>query len=145
MNGYLASILLAFFAGLLGALQGSINAQIGKISGPYSMIIGVSLVQVFVAAGILLRGGLTTLTSIASPWMIIPGVLGVVMMFSVSTSISSVGTLTVFVLVIAGQILSSALIDHFGLFGTTRPLTVQKVCSILIIMAGVLSLVKASQ
>lgn len=144
MNGYLTSILFAFSAGMLGALQGSINAQIGKTSGQYSMIIGVSLVQVIVASIILLRGGLSTLASISSPWMILAGALGVIMMFSVSSSVSSIGTLSVFVLVILGQIISSTLIDHFGLFGVARPLTLHKIISIIVIMLGVFSLVKAS-
>ena len=144
MNGYLTSILLAFSAGILGAFQGSINAQISKVSGQYGMIIGVSLVQVILASALLLRGGLSIFASISSPWMIVAGVLGVIMMFSISSSISSIGTLTVFILVISGQIISSSLIDHFGLFGVARPLTLQKIISIIVIMIGVFSLVKAS-
>lgn len=143
MSGNLTSILLAFSAGILGAFQASINAQIGKVSGQYGMIIGVSLVQVIVAAVILLRGGFSTIASISSPWMIVAGALGVIMMFSVSSSIRSIGTLSVFVLVISGQIISSSLIDHFGLFGAARPLGLQKIISIVVIMIGVFSLVKA--
>ncbi|MGM0874797.1 MAG: DMT family transporter [Bacillota bacterium] len=47
-------------------------------------------------------------------------------------------------LIITGQIISSALIDHFGLFGVARPLTLQKISSIVVIMIGVIWLVKAS-
>lgn len=144
MNGYITSIVLAFSAGLLGAVQGALNAQIGKASGQYGMIIGVSLVQAIVAGVFLIRGGWGAVSSISSPWMIAAGALGVIMMFSVSSSISSVGTLTVFVLVISGQIISSSIIDHFGLFGTVRPLNLQKLVSIFIIMIGVFSLVKAT-
>ncbi|MGM0874796.1 MAG: hypothetical protein ACQEWV_08345 [Bacillota bacterium] len=89
MNGYLTSVLLAFFAGILGALQGSINAQIGKVSGQYGMIIGVSLIQVIVASSILMKGGWNAFASVPSPWMVVAGALGVIMMFSVSSSISS--------------------------------------------------------
>jgi transporter family-2 protein len=75
--------------------------------------------------------------------MIVAGVLGVVMMFSVSYSISSIGTLSVYVLVISGQIIASALIDHYGLFGTTRHITPQKIGSIFVIIMGVFWLVKS--
>jgi transporter family-2 protein len=144
MNGNLISVILAFSAGMLGALQGAINAQIGKASGQYAMIIGVSLIQAFIASMILMRGGWSAFASVSSPWMIVAGALGVIMMFSVSSSISSIGTLSVFVLVILGQIISSALIDHFGLFGTTRPLSLQKIGSIFVIMLGVFWLIKSS-
>ena len=144
MKGYVTSILLAFSAGMLGALQGTINAQIGKVAGQYGMIISVSLVQAIVAGVILLRGGWHIASSFSSPWMIVAGGLGVIMMFSVSSSINSIGTLSVFILVISGQIISSAIIDHFGLFGPAHPISLQKIGSIFVIMIGVIFLVKAS-
>lgn len=145
MANNLFSFFMALSAGLLGACQGSINAHIGKVSGQYAMIIGVSLIQAIVAGLILLRHGYHSIAFGFSPWMFAAGVLGVTMMFGVSSSISSIGASTVFVLVILGQILSSALIDHFGLFGAARmPLTPQKIGSILVIMSGVLWLIKAS-
>lgn len=144
MKGYFISVLLAFSAGLLGALQGTINAQAGKVFGQFAMIIGVSLTQVFIASMILMREGWSAFAPVFSPWMIVAGALGVIMMFSISSSISSIGTLPVFVLVILGQIIASALIDHFGLFGTTRPLSLQKLGSIFVIMMGVFWLVKSS-
>lgn len=143
MNGYINGILLAFLAGMFGALQGTINAHIGKSSGQYAMIIGVSLIQVLVASIILLRGGWGALASVSSPWMIVAGALGVVMMYCISTSIGSIGTLSVFVLVISGQIISSALINHFGILGIAQPLTLRKIISIGIIMIGVFSLIKS--
>jgi bacterial/archaeal transporter family-2 protein len=145
MNGHLISILLAFSSGLLGAFQGSINAQIGKAAGQYAMIIGVSLIQAIVASVILVKRGWNAFAFDSFPWMIVAGILGVVMMFSVSYSISSIGTLSVYVLVISGQIIASALIDHYGFFGTTRPITPQKIGSIFVIIMGVFWLVKSSQ
>lgn len=144
MNGNVISIVLAVSSGFLGAFQGSINAQIGKAAGQNAMIIGVSLVQAIVASIILIRGGWKAFSTISSPWMIVAGLLGVIMMFSVSSAISSIGTLSVFVLVLTGQIIASALIDHFGIFGVARPVTLQKVGSILVILTGVLWLVKSS-
>lgn len=143
MNGYLSGISFAFLAGMLGALQGTINAHVGKSSGQYAMIIGVSLIQVLVASFILLRGGWGAFASVSSPWMIVAGALGVIMMYCVSTSISSIGTLSVFVLVISGQIISSAIINHFGILGMAQPLTLRKIISIGIILIGVISLIKA--
>jgi bacterial/archaeal transporter family-2 protein len=108
------------------------------------MIIGVSIVQAIVAGAILMREGWNLASSFSSPWMIVAGGLGVLMMFSVSSSISSIGTLSVFILVISGQIISSAIIDHFGLFGSAHPISLQKIGSIFVIMIGVIFLVRAS-
>jgi len=53
--------------------------------------------------------------------------------------------MTAFVLLIFGQIVASALIDHFGWFGVTRsPLTLQKIGSLLLILTGVYCLIKSS-
>jgi transporter family-2 protein len=138
------SVILAMLAGIFGAIQGAINSHLGKTAGQYAMIIGVSLAQAIVASIILLRGGWGAFTAISSPWMIVAGILGVVIMFGVSYSIGSIGTLSVFILVMLGQVIASTLIDHFGLFGTPRlPVTPQKIGSILVIMLGVYWLLKS--
>jgi transporter family-2 protein len=49
--------------------------------------------------------------------MVLAGILGVVIMFGVSSSIGSIGTISVFLLVMLGQVIASTVIDHFG-FGT---------------------------
>jgi len=49
MNNFIKGVLLALSAGVLVPIQGAINSQIGKTSGQYAMIIGVSLTQAIVA------------------------------------------------------------------------------------------------
>lgn len=144
MNSYVVSLLLAFAAGLFAAVQGAINAFIGKTTGQYIMIIGVSIVQVIVALFFYYRsGGVFAVQMI--PWMAIAGAMGVGIMYSVSASVGNIGTLLVFVLVILGQIVASTFIDHFGFFGTPRqPINLHKVGSLLVILAGVFWLVKSS-
>lgn len=144
MNNHLLSIFLAFGSGLFGAVQGTINSQIGKNTSQFAMIIGVSLAQAFFASIFLFRGGPKAFTMISSPWMVVAGILGVVIMFGVSVSIQSIGTLSVFLLVLLGQIIASTLIDHFSLFGSLQiPITPQKIGSILVILLGVLGLLKS--
>ncbi len=57
MNTYIVSLLMAFTAGVFAATQGAINAFIGKSTGQFIMIIGVSLVQALSAVFFLLRSG----------------------------------------------------------------------------------------
>ncbi len=145
MNGYVVSLVLAFAAGIFISSQSAINAQVGKSAGQYAMIVGVSLAQALVGGMILLRGGWGAFSSLTSPWMLAAGILGVFIMFSISTSIGAIGTLPVFVLVVLGQVIGSALIDHFGMLGADRyPITPQKIGSLLVIMAGVYFLIKSS-
>jgi transporter family-2 protein len=143
MNGYTVSLLFAFFAGVLAATQGTINSLVGKTAGQYVMIIGVSLIQALLASLLLFRSG-GTLPGPILPWIMAAGIMGVGIMFGVSASIPTIGALTAFVLLILGQIVASALIDHFGWFGVTRaPITLQKIGSLLVILAGVYWLVKS--
>jgi bacterial/archaeal transporter family-2 protein len=146
MNGYIMSVFLAVLAGLMSAVQGTVNAGIGKTNGQYVMIIGVSIVQAIVSGIILLKNGWPPSSSnLFSPWMILAGILGVGIMFGVSSSIGSIDPLTVYVLVILGQIITSAVINHFGILGVPRmPVTPQKIASILIILLGVYCLSKTS-
>lgn len=144
MNTYIVSLLMAFTAGVFAATQGAINAFIGKSTGQFIMIIVVSLIQALSAVFFLLRSG-GTLPLHMIPWIIIAGVLGTGIMFGVATSVGNIGALTVFVLLILGQIAASAVIDHFGAFGAPRqPITLQKLGSLLVIMGGIFWLVKAS-
>nr|WP_275901714.1 DMT family transporter [Paenibacillus sp. SYP-B3998] len=137
---------LALMAGSLGSIQGAINSYVGKSSGQYVMIVGVSLVQVIISLIIVVSRGEAKMVSTGPAlWMLVSGLLGVFLMFAVSFSIGSLGTLPVYVLLILGQVLFSACMNHFGWFGTPQsPITLQKLGSILIILFGVFCLVKSS-
>ncbi|QJD86412.1 DMT family transporter [Cohnella herbarum] len=139
------SLLLALSAGMLGVVQGIINAYIGKFLGQYGMIIGVSAVQILVASLVVWRVKSAPLELSMIPWIIVAGMLGVGIMFGVSYATGAVGALPVFVLIIAGQIIASAIIDHFGFMGLPRnSFNLSKLGSILIIAAGVWCLMKSS-
>lgn len=147
MNMIILSIMMAFAAGVLGSVQGAINSLIGRTTGQYMMIAAVSLLQVlFSGIALAAQGGsVRSFTASSILWIVASALLGVVIMFSVSSSIGTIGTLPVFVLLILGQIVISAVIDHFGLFGSPRiPVTPQKIGSVLVIAAGVAWLVKSS-
>ena len=140
------SIMLAFSAGLLGVLQGTINSSIGKAQGQYVMIIGVSLIQIIVAAMLLRTGGPFSFSfaGVFSPRVLVSGALGVCIMFGVSKATGTIGALPVLVTLIAGQIVASAIMDHWGLMGLSRsPFTLQKLGSILVIAAGIYWLTKS--
>jgi transporter family-2 protein len=142
----LISFLLAFLAGAVGSVQGSVNSLIGKGTGQYVMIASVSLVQIiFSIIIIFLRGERITMGLGTVSWVVLSGLMGVIVMFSVSYSIGHIGTLYVFILLIFGQVVLSAVISHFGWFGIPQsPISIQKIGSIMVILFGVICLVKSS-
>lgn len=144
MSETLISLLLAFAAGLFASTQGAINASIAQSTGQSLMIVLVSLAQAL-AGGLFLWKTGGTLPPATIPWIMLAGLLGIGIMYGISASMGSVGALTVFLLLIFGQIAASALIDHFGLFGVPRhPLSLPKIGSIAIILIGIFCLIKSS-
>ncbi|WP_438444106.1 DMT family transporter [Gorillibacterium sp. sgz5001074] len=139
------SILLAFLAGAFGSTQATINTMIGKQASQFNMIAYVSLVQVAISlVFILFRGDFRSLSGPTWGWIGTSALLGVIIMLAVTTSINSIGSLSVYVLLILGQVILSAVVDHFGWFGVPKsPITLQKAGSISIIMIGVVLLVRS--
>lgn len=143
--GNLISILLALVAGSLGSVQGTINSAVSKVDGQYMMIAGVSLLQFVISVGVVFFRGEFGLVSMASlTWMSLSAFMGVFMMFAVSYTVGGIGTMLAFVLVIAGQIITSAVVSHFGWLGTPQsPISLAKIGSLLLVVIGVVCLVKS--
>lgn len=142
MNGT-TSILLAFVTGLLFSVQFAINSQSGKNYNQYVMIIGVSLIQALLGS-IMLFFKKGNISGLFSPMILISGFLGVIIMYGFSYSIGNLGTLKVFATVLAGQVIASLIIDHFGFFDVPQNyMNLQRLISTVIIMFGVYVLVKS--
>jgi transporter family-2 protein len=74
----------------------------------------------------------------APPWMYLGGLLGA---FYVSASIvltPRLGVATTIGLFLAGQVIASIVIDHFGLFGVAvQPASIPRILGALLIIVGV--------
>lgn len=96
MSSYVISMILAFSAGLIGAVQSSLNALIGKEQGLFAMIMGVSLIQVL-GAGVMLRiYGIPSFSLHGASLITIAGIMGITLMFGVSFAIGNLGALPAF-------------------------------------------------
>jgi transporter family-2 protein len=147
---YWLSIILAFIVGYFISVQGVFNSIGSKLIGGPALVAWLSLVQLIPPlVYILIKSpavGLTQSLSIGFKWYFVSGILGIIIVSSLSWSIGNVGALTVFVLVVLGQIIGSALADQFGMFGSPiKPLNTLRLVSIGIIVAGVLLLVRSEQ
>ncbi len=138
-------VLIPLIAGGLQALQGVVNSAGSRLVGIYEMILGLSLVQAAPPLiAILFRKPVSTISQAffqGYQWYLVSGAIGIIVIAVVSLSISKVGVLPVFSLVILGQIVGSTILDQIGLFGCPKvPITPLRVASVLFIVLGVILL-----
>ncbi len=71
-------------------------------------------------------------------WALTSGLFGLVIVSAISFSIPRLGLVSAFTLIVASQFIVAALIDHFGLMGSTvNPITLSKLAGIGTLMLGV--------
>ncbi len=135
---------LAFAAGTAISLQAAVNSQLagglgGNVvaAGLVSFAIGTVALAV-IATG---KGGLGMAISHlpAQPlWQLTGGLLGAGAIFCTVLLAPRIGLANMLALVIAGQLITSLSIDHFGLVGTvTRQVSAIKLTGALVMLAGV--------
>ncbi|WHX40301.1 DMT family transporter [Mesobacillus sp. AQ2] len=139
---------LAFIGGLLISIQGLLNSAGSKIIGIPALIAWLSIIQAIPPLIYLLNRqpviGISQTVTQGFKWYAVSGVIGVIVVASLSFSISKAGALSIFVVLVLGQIIGSALIDQIGLFGTPiKPMNGMKLLSILLIVLGVFLLLKS--
>ncbi|ONN71269.1 DMT family transporter [Pseudomonas oryzihabitans] len=139
----LTPVILAFLAGVVLPFQAASNAAMGRTLGHPLWGALTSLVVsagVIIAALLLLRASPPDFTKVfqGSLWLWIGGVLGAIYVRSAAAITPKLGAGGFLLLVVAGQIVASILVDHFGLMGLTiKPINIAKVMGVLLIFAGV--------
>lgn len=117
-------LLLAFIAGVTMAVQGSLNAALGKLVG----LLEATFIVHLVGTGALLlslfvfqlgQGDLGNLPKVPF-YLYLGGLLSVAIIYAVLASIASIGVATATTAIIVGQVGTALLIDHLGLFGLER-------------------------
>lgn len=138
---------MAFFSGVLMAVQGSMNAGLGKHVGVIRATLVVHLVGSLVALVLVFLPFLRTPMSrkwLEVSWVYyLGGILGVGIIYLVAVSIPKLGVAVATTLIIVGQVGTALIIDHLGLFGLLRvQFTWQKGIGVLLLAAGALLLLK---
>lgn len=112
---------LAAGAGILMAVQGSLNGALGKIIGVLEgnflvHAVGLVLVAVILFIFGLGKGDLTKLVEV--PWYLyLGGVINVGIIYGVMMAIANVGAGNATTAIITGQLTMALVVDSFGLFG----------------------------
>ncbi|PGK38369.1 hypothetical protein CN907_14755 [Bacillus anthracis] len=140
-------LIFAFLAGLALPIQFSINAQLRTVVGSplvaatISFIVGA--ITLFTIS--LFKAGFSFNKGIASaPWWVwTGGVLGAFYVLATIILIPRIGAGTTVALVLAGQIVASVLIDHFGLINVPiHLLSLPRILGAILVIIGVVLIQK---
>jgi transporter family-2 protein len=127
--------------GLQSPIAGALAQRLGGAAG--SLIVHISG-AVLSGLLLLLRGGENIRDwRTVPPYMLGAGALGVVLYLTLSYTLPKLGAAAALTLIIVGQLVMGALIDHFGWFGAAvRPLDGGKLLAMLLVIAGAYLLIR---
>ncbi len=127
--------------GFQGPLTSLMSQRIGTVESVFIVHLGGTI---FALLPLLLTGGGNLAGWRSVPWYALgAGVLGLPILGAISYTIPRLGVSVTIILIVAGQLLIGATLDHFGLLGATvRPLDIGRVVGIVVVFAGVWLMVR---
>ena len=135
--------LLPILCGLAITTQASVNSQLRiSIQNPFAAAVISFAVGTVVLFFVLLsvRQGFPSVSELkALPLhQYMGGVLGAFFVSAIIYALPQIGSANLFILIIAGQLITSLLYDHFGVMGAVQQnITWQKIVGMLLVIAGV--------
>ena len=119
----MAGFLIALLSGALMSVQGVFNTQVTKTTGMWVSNAWVQLTAFSVCLFMLFimgRDDLTTLGKVEPKYMLLGGVIGAGITWTVIKSMSVLGPAKAALLIVIAQLIVAYLIEIFGLFGTEK-------------------------
>jgi bacterial/archaeal transporter family-2 protein len=136
-------LLLALIAGTMMPTQAATNNKMAMVVGNpilaafISFFVGTIALFVYIVATGIPVGDLVSAKQ-APPIAWIGGFLGAFFVASAVVLVPRLGVAMTFSLIIAGQMLVTLVLDHFGFLGLEeRPVSIQRVLGVLLITGGV--------
>lgn len=123
--------------GFQGPLTSLMSQRVGTIESVFIVHLGGTIAAMLPL--VLFMGGGNVGHWRTVPWYaLLAGVLGLPILSAISYTIPRLGAATTVILIIAGQLIIGAVLDHFGLLGAAiRPLTLSRLAGMVIVFAGV--------
>ena len=138
----MAGFLIALLSGALMSVQGVFNTQVTKspgiwVSNGWVQLSAFALcVVVWLATG---RESVSTLWEVRPHYMLLGGVIGAGITWTVIQSVSALGPARSALLIVIAQLAVSYLIQLFGLFGMDQePFSWKKAGGLLLAVAGIM-------
>lgn len=136
-------ILMAIIAGISVPTQAGINAQLGLwtrspvLASTISFAVGTLTLVLY---SFFARIPLPTLAAAGNhPWWVwFGGMLGAFFVTATIILVPKLGATAMVTLILAGQMVASLLLDHFGLLGyPLHPINLGRIAGVLLVCAGV--------
>lgn len=132
---------IMFCAGITIALQPSINSRLAqKVGVLESACVSFAVGTLFLLTVVMItgRGNLRGLAG-ASWWELTGGVLGAIFVSATIFVVPRIGTTAAMAATIAAQLITGALLDHYGAFGVREiPFDPKRACGCALLAAGVI-------
>ncbi|MFC4928555.1 DMT family transporter [Delftia deserti] len=147
----MAPVGMALLAGSILPFQAASNAMVGRLLGHplwgALTSLAVSVMVVVPALWAMRAPTPAVAQAAAGPWWLwIGGVLGAIYVASAAAVTPKLGAGGFLVCVVAGQIVVSVLVDHFGLMGLgARPVNWSRLAGVALILGGVFLVVQGGQ
>lgn len=121
--------------GLQSPLASMITQRLGMLESIFIIHIGGAIL---IAIPLILIGGGSLENWRSLPWYALAaGSMGLIVVAGVSFMIPRVGVATAITLIIAGQLVISSILDHYGLLGVeVRHINLQRIFGLIIVFAG---------
>jgi transporter family-2 protein len=141
--------ILAFLCGVTNSTQSGVNAELRKsINNPiYAAIISFAsgLVGLILIMPFFKESAVPTMATLKSVewWKLTGGILGAFFVTTVILSVQKIGSANMICLIVAGQLITAMLLDHYGLLGfKLHQINGWRIAGGLLIVAGVYLIVK---
>jgi transporter family-2 protein len=131
----IVGLLSGVAVGLQSPLASMITQRLGAIESIFIIHFGGALM---ISLPLILIGGGNLSNWRSLPWYALgAGAMGLIVVGGVSFMIPRVGVAASITLIIAGQLVISSILDHYGLLGVQlRPIDLQRILGLLIVFAG---------
>ena len=141
MSGNVAATLLTVAAGLAGSVQVALMSRLGERIGVLEAL-GFSVALTAVLGLLVLLVARRSVAGYGAAfhqpwWMLLGGVMGLLIVFTVTYAGPRIGVAATVGILIAGQLVMGAVIDRWGLFGSEKiALHWPRVLGIVLLAAG---------
>jgi transporter family-2 protein len=140
------AIFLSLVAGVAGSVQVAVSGAFGKRIGVLeATAFGAVLGALIVLTLVLVSGRIAGVADgfRQPPWLWLNGVMGAIVVTTITFAAPRIGTFATIGLLIAGQLAMGVLIDAAGLFGLERiPLNWARVGGLVLLAGGALLVLK---
>ena len=141
------AIFLSLVAGVAGSVQVAVSGAFGKRIGVLEATafgsIGAALIVCTIVLAARQGFGGVVAGFREPPWLWLNGVMGAIVVTTITFTAPRIGTFATIGLLIAGQLAMGVLIDAFGLFGLERiPLNAARVTGLVLLAGGALLVLK---